>query len=112
MLNIKYCNILMEENILEIIKSKNINKKYTAIIINNNTGNKREISFGARGYKQYKDSTKLKLYSKSNHFNNKRRENYYLRFSKTKFKQSAIFKEVTKSGGKYTAKILSHKYLW
>jgi len=39
-------------------------------------------------------------------------KNYYSRHSGTKNRKKAISKEIKKSNGYYTPKILSHKYLW
>ena len=49
-------------------------------------------------YAQFKDSTPLKLYSKYNHNDKKRKDRYYKRHGKYKSKMSA--------------KYFSHKYLW
>lgn len=85
-------------------------KKYTATIKH---GNKtRKIHFGDRRYQQYKDRTPLGLYSRKNHGERKRMQNYFSRHSGTKKRGEAIKKEILKSGGLYNAKILSHIYLW
>lgn len=102
----------MQETIIKIQKSPNKNKKYLAYVKNKNTGKTRKIHFGAREYSQYKDSTKLKLYSKFNHLDLKRRKNYFSRHSGVPTKTQALNKEIKKSKGLYTAKILSHKFLW
>jgi hypothetical protein len=102
----------MKERIEKIIVSPNKSKKYLAFIYNPLTKKTRKIHFGARGYQQYKDSTKIEKYKIGNHNDKKRKDNYYSRHSGTKFKQEAIKKEIKKSNGLYNAKILSHKYLW
>ena len=85
-------------------------KKYTATIKH---GKKtRKIHFGDRRYQQYKDRTPLGLYSRKNHGERKRMQNYFSRHSGTKKRGEAIKKEIAKSGGLYNAKILSHIYLW
>ena len=85
-------------------------KKYTATIKH---GKKtRKIHFGDRRYQQYKDRTPLGLYSRKNHGERKRMQNYFSRHSGTKKRGEAIKKEKAKSGGLYNAKILSHIYLW
>ena len=85
-------------------------KKYTATVKH---GNKtRKIHFGDRRYQQYKDRTPLGLYSRKNHGERRRMQNYFSRHSGTKKRGEAIKKEIKKSGGKYNAKILSHIYLW
>ena len=87
-------------------------KKYTAHVQNKKTRKKRVIHFGDRRYQQYKDRTNLQLYANKNHGTRKRMQNYYSRHSGTKSRKTAIKKEIKESGGLYTAKILSHKYLW
>jgi hypothetical protein len=54
--------------------------------------------FGDKRYAQFKDKTPLKLYSKKDHLDKKRRKRYYDRHGK-----DAV---------KYSAKYFSHKYLW
>lgn len=87
-------------------------KKYTAYIKNNKTKKTRIIHFGDRRYQQFKDRTPLKLYKHKNHNTIKRMRNYFSRHSGTKNRGNAIKKEINNSNGYYTAKILSHKYLW
>ena len=65
------------------------------------------VHFGDKRYQQYKDSTGLGLYSHLDHGDKRRRENYFQRFSDTPYKSEALKKEQ-----KYSAKWLSHKYLW
>ena len=76
------------------------------------TKKQRKLHFGDSRYEQYKDRTKLQLYKKKNHNTRKRLQNYYSRHSGTKNRKTAISKEIKKSDGYYTPKILSHKYLW
>jgi hypothetical protein len=102
---------VMKEKILYIKKSTRKGKKYMAAIQTNNLKPKL-IHFGAKDYQQYRDSTKLKLYSSKNHLDKNRRENYFKRHSGVANKKDALHKEIVKSNGKYNAKILSHKYLW
>jgi hypothetical protein len=102
----------MKERIRKIIVSPNKQKKYLAFVYNPNTKKTRKIHFGARGYAQYKDSTKIKEYKNMDHGDKKRKNNYYSRHSGTKYKIKAIKNEIKKSNGRYTAKILSHRYLW
>lgn len=97
----------MVEKVIKIEKSKAKNKKYRAIV---SDGKKtRIVNFGDVRYQQFKDSTPLKLYSKLDHGDKKRRENYFSRHSGVKSKSKALAKE---KGGKITAKYLSHFYLW
>lgn len=102
----------MKERIVKFIRPTVRGKKYTAIIKNLKTKETHKISFGAIGYQQYKDSTPLKLYSKDNHGDPKRRRNYFMRHSGEPTKKAVVKKEVRKSNGYYNAKILSHIYLW
>jgi len=70
------------------------------------------IHFGDRRYQQFKDRTKVGLYSHKNHGTRRRMRNYFNRHSGTPHRAKAIKKEIRHSKGYYTAKILSHKYLW
>ena len=101
----------MRETIIKFEKGPS-GKKYTAFIKNKTTKKVRKIHFGASDYQQYCDSTPLKLYKNKNHFTLKRRQNYFNRHSGKKTKNAAIKFEKKKSNGYYTAKILSHQYLW
>lgn len=101
----------MKETIIKFQKGPN-GKKYTAFIKNKTTKKVRKIHFGASDYQQYRDSTPLKLYANKNHLTLKRRQNYFNRHSGKKTKYTAINFEKKKSNGYYTAKILSHQYLW
>ena len=95
------------ESVREIQPSSRKGKKYMAILCDGT-----KIHFGASEYQQYKDSTKLKLYSHKDHNDNARRRNYFSRHSAgITNKRDAIAYELRKSG-RVTAKILSHKYLW
>lgn len=62
-------------------KSGRPGKKYDAIIKKNGSDKEIRVPFGAIGYEQYKDSTGLGLYSKSDHGDKKRRLNYERRHS-------------------------------
>ena len=77
-----------------IKKSTRKYKKYMAVF---NDNSKPAVHFGDNRYEQYKDSTSLRLYSKFDHLDKKRRESYYARHGK------AI---------PFSAKYFSHKYLW
>ena len=102
----------MIEVLVKIEKSKAKHKKYVAIVRNKETKKERKINFGDNRYENFKDSTPLGLYTHKNHGDKKRRDNYFSRHSGTKNKQEALLKEMKKSGGKFNAKILSHRYLW
>ena len=108
----KKYGITMTEKIIHIEVSKRKEKKYMVIVKDLITKKERKIHFGARNYQQFKDSTKLKKYSKKNHNDKERKRRYYLRFSGVENKRKAVKKELKKSKGKYNAKILSHIYLW
>mgnify|MGYP000921094553 CR=1 FL=1 len=100
----------MLETIVKIQKPTAKGKKYSAIIKNKKTGKTRIINFGSAINEQYFDSTPLKLYSDKNHNDPKRRQNYFNRFSGTKYKTQAI--KIERAKGKYTPKLLSHMFLW
>lgn len=101
----------MKEKILKFEKGPG-EKKYTAHIRNNKTKKVRVIHFGHKDYEQYKDRTNKGLYSRRNHGDKRRQQNYYNRHSGEKNRKKAIAKEIRKSNGIYNAKILSHIYLW
>ena len=101
----------MIETIVKFVRGP-FPKKYTAHIQHKKTKKRRILHFGDRRYQQYKDRTDLQLYKNKNHSTRKRMQNYYSRHSGTKSRKAAIDKEVKESGGLYTPKILSHKYLW
>jgi len=103
---------LMKEKIIKFEKSDKDNKKYMVIVEDRSTKKRRTIHFGGLGYPQYKDRTPLKLYKKLNHMTRKRMKNYFKRHSGTGNRSDAISKEINKSNGYYTPKILSHIYLW
>jgi len=72
-------------------------KKYKAVVYLR--GKKvKTVSFGDKRYAQYKDKTPLKLYSKKNHLDKKRRARYYARHKK--------------NYPRYSADWFSKKYLW
>ena len=97
------------EKLLKIEVSNAKNKKYTAFVYNSGTKKIRKIHFGDKRYEQYKDSTNIKKYKNKDHKDKKRRRLYFLRHSGVKTKKEALKKE---KKGKYTAKVLSHIYLW
>lgn len=101
-----------KDRLQKIIVSPKQYKKYRAMIQDISTKRIRHIDFGDKRYEQFKDSTRLKRYSKKNHGNAKRRQNYFNRHSGEKTKRKALAKEWKKSKGRYTARILSHQYLW
>ena len=101
----------MKEKILDFKKGPG-DKKYTATVKDKKTGKERIIHFGHKDYEQFKDRTKVGLYTYKNHGDKKRQRNYYNRHSGEKVRKKAISKEIKKSGGYYNAKILSHIYLW
>ena len=100
----------MNETIVRIEQAKAKNKKYSAIVRNKSTKKERKINFGDSRYENFNDSTGLGLYTSKNHGDKKRREAYFSRHSGVKTKKEALKKE--RKSGKYTAKLLSHMYLW
>jgi hypothetical protein len=77
-----------------IFKSTRKFKKYMAVF----DDSKKVVHFGDNRYGQYKDKTKLKLYSRLDHNDTKRKDSYYARHG---------------VGAKlYTPTWFSHKYLW
>lgn len=86
-------------NLVNIQKSDRAGKKYTAVI-QQKRGKIKYIHFGALGYQQYRDSTKLKLYKKFDHGDKKRKDNYVARH------QGFI------KPGYYSAGQMSMDFLW
>ena len=107
----RYGRVIKNEKILYIKPSTRRYKKYDAFI-KTKGGNVRKIGFGDNRYEQFRDSTKMKKYSSKNHGDSVRRRSYFKRHSGRDKKSEALKIEFKKSGGKYNAKILSHKYLW
>ena len=70
-----------EYNEIDIIKSKNPQKKYTAIIQDNKM-NKIYVDFGDITKPHFRDSTKLKLYSRLDTNNENTRHLFYNEISK------------------------------
>ena len=91
-------------NLIGFRKSTKKNQKYDAILQNKKNNKNVFVSFGGikpdgTPYAQYKDRTPLKLYSKYDHNDNKRRDNYLKRHSK----------DINQP---YSKSWLSEKYLW
>lgn len=101
----------MAERVVQIQASPIRGKKYRAFV-SGPKGARRSIDFGAVGYEQFKDSTKIGKYRSKDHGDKERRRRYFMRFSGTPSKRAAIAKEKRRSGGRLNAKILSHQYLW
>lgn len=70
-------------------RSKDPTKKYDAIIEDKVTRRQQRVSFGSARplYEQYRDTTGLKLYSRLDHNDPKRRANYLARHAKTMTKK-------------------------
>ena len=68
-------------------RSKTMNKKYDAIIEDKITKRQQRVPFGDNRYEQYRDSTGLKLYSRLDHNDPKRRADYKARHEKTRHKK-------------------------
>lgn len=75
-----------------IKKSTRKYKKYVAVFSD------RSVNFGDNRYGQFKDQTKLKLYSHLDNKDPKRKKLYYIRHGV--------------EASKYSPKWFSHKYLW
>ena len=80
-------------------------KKYNAILIHKKTKRITRVPFGAvkvngAPYEQYKDSTGLKLFSKYDHYDKKRRSNY-------KSRHNGFIKP-----GYYSPGYFAMRYLW
>jgi hypothetical protein len=80
-------------------KAKNPLKKYEAIIEDVKTRRRQKVPFGSSIYPQYRDSTGLKLYSRLDHNDEKRRQNYKARHESTRHK-------------KWSASWFSDTFLW
>tara|TARA_B100002051_G_scaffold9161_1_gene7824 strand:+ start:10023 stop:10331 length:309 start_codon:yes stop_codon:yes gene_type:complete len=102
----------MRERVMKVERSKAKGKKYAATVLSPETGKTRIINFGGLGYAQYKDRTKLGLYSHLDHGDRARMGRYFLRHSGTRNRRRALEKEKRKSHGLYNPKILSHELLW
>lgn len=100
----------MKESIVRVQKAAVKGKKYTATLRNKQSGKTRVVHFGAIGYGQYRDSTRLGLYRNLDHGDQKRRRSYFLRHSGVATKSAALEKE--SRTGLYTPKLLAHKFLW
>ena len=68
-------------------KSKTRFKKYDGIIEDVKTRRRQTVPFGDVRFEQYFDSTGLKLYSRLDHNDEKRRQNYLARHEKTRNKK-------------------------
>lgn len=93
-----------EYDLVGFRKSTKKNAKYDAILENKKNKKIVIVSFGAikpngEPYAQYKDRTQLKLYSKYDHLDEKRRDNYLKRHSK----------DINKP---YSSSWLSQVFLW
>ena len=62
---------------LEWMRGTN-NKKYK-VVIHSKDGSKKTVQFGDKRYEHFKDTTPLKLYTRLNHGDKKRRKNYRAR---------------------------------
>jgi len=80
-------------------RSKKMGKKYDAIIEDKITKRQIRIPFGDVNYEHYRDTTGLKLYSRLDHNDTKRRAAYKARHELTRHK-------------KYSASWYSDNYLW
>jgi len=85
--------------LLKFARSHSRGKKYDAILVNRRTRKEKRVPFGALGYEQYRDSTGLGLYSRSNHGDLKRRKRYRRRHA-------------GENTRKFSSGYFSWKYLW
>ena len=68
-------------------KAKDPLKKYEAIIEDVKTRRRQRVPFGSSAFQQYRDSTGLKIYSRLDHNDEKRRQDYLARHEKTRHKK-------------------------
>ena len=68
-------------------KARDPKKKYDAIIEDVKTRRRQTVPFGDVRFQQFSDSTGLKLYSRLDHNDEKRRQNYLARHEKTRHKK-------------------------
>ena len=80
-------------------RSKTRGKKYDAIIEDKVTKRQQRVSFGDVNYQHYRDSTGLKLDSRLDHNDPKRRANYKARHENTRHK-------------KFSASWYADRFLW
>lgn len=85
--------------LLKIQKSKKPTKKYTAILLDSNTGRKKKVHFGSSINNHYKDSTGLGAWSHKNHLDKKKRANFKKRFERYRH-------------NKYSPAWFSDRFLW
>lgn len=76
----------MKKILYKIIPPKMKNKKYSVYVKNEKTGKPKLIHFGDLKYFHFKDKTPLKLHSKLDHNDKKRRERYLKRAKAIKLK--------------------------
>ena len=68
-------------------KAKDPSKKYEAIIEDVKTRRRQRVPFGSSSFQQYRDSTGMRIYSRLDHNDEKRRQNYLARHEKTRHKK-------------------------
>mgnify|MGYP003638906540 CR=1 FL=1 len=97
----------MKEKVLyRIEKSTSKNKKYSVYVKGKN-GRPKKIHFGQLGYQHFEDTTPLKLHSKLNHYDVKRRASYLKRAKGIKNKAGELTYKDKNSANYYAI-----KYLW
>jgi hypothetical protein len=92
----------MSEDRFRLIKfevARANNKKYNAIIEDKKTKRRQTVPFGDVRYEQYRDDVPLRRYTRLNHNDKKRRDNYLARHGKTMTK-------------KFSPSYFAAKYLW
>ena len=68
-------------------KASNRKKKYEAVIEDVVTKRQQKVPFGSSAHEQYRDDTGLKIYSRLDHNDEKRRQDYLARHEKTRHKK-------------------------
>lgn len=97
---------MIEKVLYKIEKSTSKTKKYSVYVKGTN-GKPKKIHFGQKGYQHFEDTTPLKLYTSSNHYDVKRRESYLKRAKGIKNKDGKLTWKDKNSANYYAI-----KYLW
>ena len=97
------------ETLVRLEVSKRKHKKYKALV-RTGDGRTRVVHFGDSRYQQYRDRTPLRAFAHLDHGDRARMQRYYQRHSGVSTRKAGIAKE--KRGGRLTARLLSHLWLW
>ena len=98
------------ERVVDIRASARPHKKYEALV--RGPHGLRSVHFGDRRYSQFRDATRLGLYSARDHGDAERRRRFLRRHAGTPSKNEALRIERARSGGRVTPRYLSIRYLW